>query len=170
MSKSEGFYSTLLVRQGMLLLHARFPPHGEGMWVTITRLDNRTAEGTLASTPVDSPNYHYGQLVHLFNDEKEGWVPYITDAPLKIGDNYNGHKMTPLTLSVKEIVDEYKVASQKFPPFNSIHEGYAIILEELDELEEEVFKQHNKRDREKLRAEAKQVAAMALRFMVDLTL
>ena len=86
---------------------------------------------------------------------------------LKVGDKYNGHKMTPLTLSVKEIVDEYKGATQKFGAFHSAHEGYAIILEELDELKDEVFKQHPQRTKERLRAEARQVAAMALRFMVD---
>ena len=45
------------------------------------------------------------------------------------------------------------------------HEGYAVILEELDELWEEVKSQHP--DRQRMRAEAAQVAATALRFMVD---
>ncbi len=88
---------------------------------------------------------------------------------LKVGDKYNGHQMSPLTLSVKEIVDEYKEATQRFGAFHSAHEGYAVILEELDELKDEVFKQHPQRTKERLRAEAKQVAAMALRFMVDVT-
>jgi hypothetical protein len=89
--------------------------------------------------------------------------------PLKVGDKYNGHEMTPLTLAIKEIVDEYKGATQKFGAFHSAHEGYAVILEELDELKDEVFKQHDQRTKERLRAEAKQVATMALRFMVDIT-
>jgi hypothetical protein len=55
-------------------------------------------------------------------------------------------------------------------PRNAIpHEGFAIILEELDELKAEVFKQHGERTKEKMRNEALQVAAMALRFMVDCT-
>ncbi len=88
---------------------------------------------------------------------------------LKVGDKYNGHQMSPLTLSVKEIVDEYKGAIQKFPPFNSAHEGLAVIEEEFLELQDEVFKQHHARTKERMRAEAKQVAAMALRFMIDVT-
>jgi hypothetical protein len=91
------------------------------------------------------------------------------EPKLKVGDKYNGHQMSPLTLSVKEIVDEYKEATQRFGAFHSAHEGYAVILEELDELKDEVFKQHPQRTKERLRAEAKQVAAMALRFMVDVT-
>jgi NTP pyrophosphatase (non-canonical NTP hydrolase) len=54
-------------------------------------------------------------------------------------------------------------------PYNSPHEGYAVILEELDELFDEVKIKREHRDPGKMRAEACQVAACALRFMVDLT-
>lgn len=54
-------------------------------------------------------------------------------------------------------------------PFNSPHEGYAVILEEIDELWEEVRKNRSKRDLHLMRAEALQVAAMALRFVTDCT-
>jgi hypothetical protein len=71
--------------------------------------------------------------------------------------------------AVVAINREYSQAIAKFPPMRSPHEGYAIILEELDELKEEVFKQHHRRTKARMQAEARQVAAMALRFMVDLT-
>ena len=48
--------------------------------------------------------------------------------------------------------------------FNSAHEGYAVLLEELDELWEEV----KRNDRGKQYEEGIQVAAMALRFLYDL--
>lgn len=38
----------------------------------------------------------------------------------------------------KEVVEELERAEAKFGPFNSSHEGYAVILEELDELWEVV--------------------------------
>jgi len=60
---------------------------------------------------------------------------------------------------------EMKSARSRFPPFRSHHEGYAIIKEELDELWEAI-KKHEGDDA--LFAEAMQVSAMALRFMVDL--
>ena len=50
-------------------------------------------------------------------------------------------------------------------PFASEHEGYAVILEELDELWDEVKRRD--RDDAALRDEAVQVAAMAVRFVVD---
>lgn len=51
-----------------------------------------------------------------------------------------------------------------FGPAKSAHEGYAILLEEVDELKTHVWMNQKKRDIEKMRTEAIQVAAMALRF------
>lgn len=67
----------------------------------------------------------------------------------------------------EQFLDELCTAIVRFQKFHSAHEGYAVILEELDELKAEVWKNGKVRDREKLRAEARQVAAMALRFMID---
>ena len=69
---------------------------------------------------------------------------------------------------VKLILEEYQRAINKNKPFNSAHEGYAVLLEEVDELWEEVRKKIKERDINKLRGEATQVAAMALRFIIDI--
>lgn len=57
----------------------------------------------------------------------------------------------------------------KWPPFNSAHEGYAILLEEMDELKAHVWANQKRRDLDGMRAEAVQVAAMAVKFiqMID---
>lgn len=52
-------------------------------------------------------------------------------------------------------------------PCNSAHEGYAVILEELDELKAHVWMNQKKRDISEMRKEAIQVAAMALKFVHD---
>jgi hypothetical protein len=63
------------------------------------------------------------------------------------------------------VLNEVERASSKYPSFNSPHEGYAVLLEEVDELWDEV-----KADNIDLAcAEAIQVAAMAIRFVVDLS-
>lgn len=67
-----------------------------------------------------------------------------------------------------EIHKELDQAVAKFSPMYSPHEGYAIILEELDELWEEVKKQYHVRSKPKMKKEAVQVAAMAMRFVLDL--
>lgn len=63
---------------------------------------------------------------------------------------------------------EYSTAIEKYKPMASLHEGYAILLEEVEELWDEIKKKPKKRNEEKLRKEAIQVAAMALRFLADL--
>jgi hypothetical protein len=67
------------------------------------------------------------------------------------------------------VMAELERAQQNFPPMHSEHEGFAILKEEVDELWDEIKKSPSKRDKAKLRAEAIQVAAMALRFISDLT-
>lgn len=70
---------------------------------------------------------------------------------------------------VSAIRAEFEQASNRYGAFNSAHEGYAVLLEEVDELWEEVKKSPKKRDMNAIRTEAIQVAAMALRFLHDVT-
>lgn len=64
---------------------------------------------------------------------------------------------------------ELEHARANFPPMHSEHEGYAIIKEELEEAWDEIKKNPKKRDKAAIRAEMIQVAAMAIRFLGDLT-
>ena len=66
--------------------------------------------------------------------------------------------------AIKMVLDELSFATSKFGKFNSTHEGYAVIKEELDELWDEI---KNNSNENVLREEAMQVAAMGIRFMVD---
>lgn len=75
-------------------------------------------------------------------------------------------QLTPAAYrAVKEAGAELSRAMGKHPPMRGPHEGYAVILEELDELWEEIKMQNI--DQEAMRKEALQVAAMALRFVAD---
>lgn len=67
-----------------------------------------------------------------------------------------------------EVWAELDRAQLAFPTFANPHEGYAVLLEEVDELWE-VVKTKQPQDKERLRAEARQVAAMAIRFMLECT-
>lgn len=62
--------------------------------------------------------------------------------------------------------DELRHAREKFPPFNSPHEGKAVIEEELDELWEHV--KANDGEGVEAMMEAVQIAAMAMRYVYDL--
>jgi hypothetical protein len=58
---------------------------------------------------------------------------------------------------------EVERAARKHPAFNSHHEGYAVLLEEVDELWDDVKAD----DHDHAIEEAIQVAAMAVRFITD---
>ena len=64
------------------------------------------------------------------------------------------------------IEESLEKAQAKHAPMHGPHEGYAVILEELDELWEEIRAQVH--DKAKMKKEALHVAAMAARFVLDL--
>ena len=64
-----------------------------------------------------------------------------------------------------EVSTEILRATRKFGKFNSAHEGYAVLLEEVEELWDEI--KDKKRSQYKMKTEAIQVAAMAIRIILD---
>jgi hypothetical protein len=62
---------------------------------------------------------------------------------------------------------ELKKARLKHAPINSLHEGYAVILEEVDELWEHVRARKEKRNKTDIYKELVQIAAMAQRTAED---
>lgn len=76
--------------------------------------------------------------------------------------------MKRIELNVIEEIDAEldRAKSKHTRNFSSTHEGYAVLAEEVDELWDEVKKNGNQ---ERLREEAIQVAAMAIRFIQELT-
>ena len=67
----------------------------------------------------------------------------------------------------RDVSEELARARKAFPPMRSAHEGYAILLEEVDELKEWVWLKPEDRNTAEMRKEAVQVAAMAIRFIED---
>lgn len=74
-----------------------------------------------------------------------------------------------LDVALDWIRNEYIKATKKFGKFHNAHEGYAVLLEEVDELWENVkLNQHTHTGRDSLMLmEAIQVGAMAIRFIID---
>jgi hypothetical protein len=67
-----------------------------------------------------------------------------------------------------QVTDELHTAMTNFPVFNSAHEGYAVLAEEVDELWDHVKMKQGSRDIDAMRKEAVQIAAMAIRFATDI--
>lgn len=84
------------------------------------------------------------------------------------------HDITDITIgnaspAIVDIIDALGKARLKHAaPMHSPHEGYAILLEEVDEVKAEVWMSFH--DKAKLRKELTHVAAMAIRMIEDLDL
>jgi hypothetical protein len=70
--------------------------------------------------------------------------------------------------AIEDIAAELVRARGKHPDsFHSPHEGFAVLAEEVDDLWDEVKLQTDERSFAKMRKEAVQIGAMALRFIED---
>jgi hypothetical protein len=69
--------------------------------------------------------------------------------------------------AIELVIDELEKANSKFPLFNSSHEGYAVLKEEVDELWDEIKDNKNPMTVVRQRDEAIQVAAMAIKFLIS---
>jgi hypothetical protein len=73
-----------------------------------------------------------------------------------------------LEMYLNDIADEYLNACDQFPNFRSSHEGLAIIQEEFLEFREVAFWPH-KHPNTNAEHEVKQLAAMCVRYLMDIT-
>lgn len=81
-------------------------------------------------------------------------------------ENLYSTQMQPVLLEIKS---EVLRAKSKYPEnFNSHHEAYAVVKEEIDEYWDEVKKNDKTRDLAKMRTEAIQSAAMLVRHVTEL--
>lgn len=68
------------------------------------------------------------------------------------------------------VKQELSTARQVHYPIRSLHEGFAVLLEEVDELWQEIKKKYSRFNREHVLEEAVQVGAMAQRLAEDCSL
>lgn len=94
-------------------------------------------------------------MVHV---SKDHWV----DTRAILGNTRDAR----VDMVLSDISAELLKARKKFPPFSTADEGFAVFLEEFEELWDEI-KGNNDRT-EAAYAEAKQTGAMALSFMLDI--
>ena len=79
----------------------------------------------------------------------------------------NNFSSNEIERAASDICAEIVRAKSLWPEFNSAHEGFAVLMEEVDELKEHVWTNQKRRDLEAMKKEAIQVAAMALRFATE---
>lgn len=83
--------------------------------------------------------------------------------------NMEQEYLDQLDKACNAVYNEVIRAKGMFPEnFVNQHEGYAVLLEEVDELWDEIKKNQKVYDLDKQRKEATQAAAMLMRFLVEL--
>lgn len=75
----------------------------------------------------------------------------------------------PLRSTLDEVCQEVQRARAAHPRYMSTHHAYGVLAEEVDEFWDEVKKKPTMRDKEAMRRELAQVAAVAIRAMEELT-
>lgn len=137
----------------------------------------------------DSNTYYINTNPNLFLTKKNGKpvlnvaiTKNVTDAtypkecenPFEVrqGFKFSKEHLLPKNSKVvglgNEAITDTIIQMAKWPKFNSAHEAYAVLLEEVDELWEEVRKKQKNRSVDLMKKEALQVAAMALRFAAEI--
>lgn len=80
--------------------------------------------------------------------------------------------MYTLSEEAENIIDcirkELLEATYVYGPMHSAHEGFAILLEEVEELKWHIWQKPALRNDTTMKKEAIQVAAMAIRFIFDI--
>lgn len=123
-----------------------------------TPADRRRLEAALESL---RPTSHTAEKVAA---HMNGQMPCVETAIVS-----HALDVSETTLALlREVANELASATEKFGTFHSAHEGYGVLAEEFAELLDAI----RANDNAQIRAEAVQIAAMALQLMhfVDCTL
>ena len=76
--------------------------------------------------------------------------------------------LKPTYIFSKDVYRELDRARKKHKKLNSLHEGFGVLLEEIDEFWNEVKKQPKNRNKQRTYHELSQIAAVAQRIAEDL--
>lgn len=85
--------------------------------------------------------------------------------PRTAGEQRAQQERPTVALILQEVFVEAQKAIQKHGPMHSPHEGLGVIMEEFDELKDEIYADRGKQA--SARAEAVQLAAMAVRYILN---
>lgn len=93
----------------------------------------------------------------------------LENVQLPLPSAYPNYPVEQMNRVLSNVANELLRAKTLFPDkFVNQHEAYAVILEEVDELWDEIKKNQKNYDLDAQRKEATQAAAMLVRLLVEL--
>ncbi len=119
--------------------------------------DNITNTGNVE--PIGVSGYPKWMEQDVLPEDPEDWGAPINLTMAQIVLGYAQFQ------DIQDILNEFNKAFDKYGHFASFHEGFAVMKEEVDELWDHVKTNESKRNKEEMRKEAIQVAAMALKII-----
>lgn len=101
--------------------------------------------------------------------ESEQWAPWLEAKETPQSNGSSGSATTTATeAAIVRAADHCRIAAQKavlrYPPYNSAHEAYGVLVEEVAEFFDEVRKKDHLRSRLRLKNEAIDIAVVAIRI------
>lgn len=126
--------------------------HVDNLWIAVKNNDGSSILASKIAMSIVASVVCY--MVHVVKGNNVHW----DSQPTLTRDER-------VDVALRDMQAELLKARTKFPPFNSPAEGFAVLLEEFDELWDEI--KTNKDRTEDAYAEAKQVGAMALSYVLD---
>ncbi len=136
--------------------------------ITTRYIPIATVRKLVAGTELDNEvQYRAKEMYRLDGIEKQRRIHQLEAKNMELlAEAREARESVARSEGVQLVLSELRSATAKFGPFNSGHEGYAIILEELDELWEEIKSKEPGNDARQ-GGGVIQVAAMALRYLHD---
>lgn len=85
----------------------------------------------------------------------------------KLVENPEPSKFPELEENLQKVKTECLQAMRDWPPYNSAHEAYGVLMEEVEEFWDHVKTNQKRRDLPNMKKEAIQIAAVALRIATE---
>jgi hypothetical protein len=91
----------------------------------------------------------------------------LGDLSTGAGNSPTSSDGSPIDVATRDALAKAHEAAAKWPTYNSAHEAFGVLLEEVDELKRHVWTKQRNRDLAGMRGECLDVAAVAIRFAAE---
>ena len=157
-------FASMIVLDIAWALYNRHTAHGRKIAAAFIAMALPVLGAVNAIVAVDDPWYLTATALGAFVGT---WIGVMIAHRSKRCVAAGATRTEAIELAHLDVRNEVLRARGKFAPFNSAHEGFAVALEEVDELWDHVKVRADRRDLDAMRGEAIQAAAMFTAFAAE---